>query len=72
MTGGMGSNFIDGITNKPAAPDALASQSALTVAGNNLFAVNAGSNTITMFEIDQSNPTKLTMSPPRKRTESSA
>ncbi|CCF39571.1 hypothetical protein CH063_00028 [Colletotrichum higginsianum] len=61
MTGGMGSNFIDGITNKPAAPDALASQSALTVAGNNLFAVNAGSNTITMFEIDQSNPTKLTM-----------
>lgn len=31
-TGGSGSNSIDGTTNQPAAPDALVSQSALTVA----------------------------------------
>lgn len=33
-TGGAGSNSINGATNQPAGPDALASQSALTVAGN--------------------------------------
>ncbi|KAK2032527.1 hypothetical protein LX32DRAFT_661189 [Colletotrichum zoysiae] len=60
-TGGAGSNFFDSATNGPAAPDALASQSALTIAGNSLFAVNAGSNTLTMFAIDKSDPTKLTM-----------
>ncbi|KAI9158084.1 hypothetical protein HJFPF1_06073 [Paramyrothecium foliicola] len=60
-TGGMGSNAIDGMTMQPAVPDALVSQSALTVAGNSLFAVNAGSNTITMFNIDEADPTKLTM-----------
>ena len=32
-TGGSGANGIDGSTNQPAAPDALFSQSALTVAG---------------------------------------
>ncbi|KAF6809327.1 3-carboxymuconate cyclase [Colletotrichum sojae] len=60
-THGSGSNFVDGMTKQPAAPDALASQSALTVAGKHLFAVNAGSNTITMFIIDPADPTKLTM-----------
>ncbi|KDN65785.1 hypothetical protein CSUB01_10574 [Colletotrichum sublineola] len=60
-TGGAGSNFFDPAANASAAPDALASQSALTVAGNNLFAVNAGSNTLTMFAIDEADPTKLTM-----------
>lgn len=34
LTGGAGSNFFDATTNGPAAPDALASQSALTIAGN--------------------------------------
>lgn len=33
-TGGFGSNFLDGTSDEPAAPDALASQSALTIAGN--------------------------------------
>jgi hypothetical protein len=33
-TGGAGSNAIDGSTNKPAGPDALVSQSALTIAGD--------------------------------------
>ncbi|EFQ35956.1 uncharacterized protein GLRG_11100 [Colletotrichum graminicola M1.001] len=60
-TGGAGSNFFDSATNGPAAPDALASQSALTIAGNSLFAVNAGSNTLSMFAINQSDPTRLTM-----------
>lgn len=33
-TGGAGSNSIDGSTKEPAAPDALVSQSALTIAGH--------------------------------------
>ena len=33
-TGGAGSNSIDGMTKKAAAPDALVGQSALTVVGN--------------------------------------
>ncbi|KPM44089.1 hypothetical protein AK830_g2468 [Neonectria ditissima] len=60
-TGGAGSNAIDSTTKQPAGPDALLSQSALTVVGNNLFAVNPGSNTVTMFNIDRHDPTKLTM-----------
>ncbi|KAK8085903.1 hypothetical protein PG994_000877 [Apiospora phragmitis] len=60
-TGGIGANGIDGSTNQPSAPDALFSQSALTVAGKMLFAVNAGSNTVSMFAIDAADPTKLTM-----------
>ncbi|EJT71833.1 hypothetical protein GGTG_11086 [Gaeumannomyces tritici R3-111a-1] len=59
-TGGAGATGVDG-DGKPAVPDALFSQSALTVAGSNLFAVNAGSNTLTMFAIDAADPTKLTM-----------
>jgi hypothetical protein len=33
-TGGDGANLINGATNEPAAPDALFSQSSLTIAGN--------------------------------------
>jgi hypothetical protein len=33
-TGGAGSNAVDGSNNQPAVPDALVSQSALTIAGN--------------------------------------
>ncbi|KAI5459239.1 hypothetical protein BGZ63DRAFT_447794 [Mariannaea sp. PMI_226] len=60
-TGGAGANSISSSTNQPAAPDALISQSSLTIAGNHLFAVNSGSNTVTMFTIDPRNPTKLAM-----------
>ncbi|KXJ88053.1 hypothetical protein Micbo1qcDRAFT_123829 [Microdochium bolleyi] len=60
-TGGCGAASIDGSTKQPAAADPLVSQSALTVAGKNLFAVNAGSNTISMFAISDRDPTKLTM-----------
>ena len=55
-TGGAGANGVDD-KGEPAAPDPLFSQSALTVAGKNLFAVNAGSNTLTMFAIDATDPT---------------
>lgn len=81
VTGGAGSNAINGANNMPAAPDALVAQSSLTIAGNvsllhpslsspnaianthtpqSLFAVNAGSNTLSMFSISPSDPTKLT------------
>ncbi|KAJ4302716.1 hypothetical protein N0V90_001606 [Kalmusia sp. IMI 367209] len=60
-TGGAGSNSIDGATGQPAKPDALVGQSALTVVGNNIFAVNAGSNTLTMLSISPKDPTCLTV-----------
>lgn len=34
VTGGAGSNAINGANNMPAAPDALVAQSSLTIAGN--------------------------------------
>ncbi|KAH8586539.1 hypothetical protein B0O99DRAFT_585764 [Bisporella sp. PMI_857] len=60
-TGSAGSNSIDESTNQAAAPDSLVSQSSLTVVGNFIFAVNAGSNTVSMLKINKNNPTKLTM-----------
>lgn len=59
-TGGAGSNAVNA-DNKPAVPDALVSQSALTLVGTNIFAVNAGSNTLSMLTIDAADPTKLTL-----------
>ncbi|ETS78647.1 hypothetical protein PFICI_08500 [Pestalotiopsis fici W106-1] len=58
-TGGSGGNTIN--SGKKAAPDALSSQAALTIAGNYIFAVNAGSNSVSMFSIDAQDPTKVTM-----------
>ncbi|KAF4457927.1 hypothetical protein F53441_280 [Fusarium austroafricanum] len=60
MTGGAGSIAVNA-EGKPATPDALISQSALTIAGNNIFAVNAGSNTLSMLKVSRSDPTKLVM-----------
>ncbi|KAL8654195.1 MAG: hypothetical protein Q9226_003529 [Calogaya cf. arnoldii] len=60
-TGGKGASGIDGNTTMPAGPDALFSQSALTVQGNWMVAVNPGSNTMTLFSIGTKDPTKLTM-----------
>ncbi|KAF1347418.1 hypothetical protein EJ07DRAFT_142597 [Lizonia empirigonia] len=68
-TGGAGSIAINGATMQPGTPDALVGQSSLTVSGNristndtkNLFAVNAGSNTLTMMSISTSDPTRLIM-----------
>ncbi|CAN9245528.1 unnamed protein product [Alternaria alternata] len=57
-TRGAGSVAVDA-EGKPATPDALVGQSALTIAGNNLFAVNAGSNTLTMMTISSRDATSL-------------
>ncbi|KAM5347309.1 hypothetical protein ACJ41O_010314 [Fusarium nematophilum] len=59
-TGGSGSIALNS-DGQPATPDALVGQSALTVAGNHIFAVNAGSNTLSMLAISSSDPTQLTM-----------
>jgi hypothetical protein len=60
-TGGAGANAVDASDGKPAAPDGLFSQQAVTIAGSHVFAVNPGSNTLSMFAIDARDPTKLTM-----------
>ncbi|KAH6989735.1 hypothetical protein BKA56DRAFT_543566 [Ilyonectria sp. MPI-CAGE-AT-0026] len=60
MTGGAGSVGVDA-QGQPATPDALISQSSLTVAGHHIFAVNAGSNTLSMLSISRSDPTKLSV-----------
>ncbi|KAF2868260.1 hypothetical protein BDV95DRAFT_501291 [Massariosphaeria phaeospora] len=59
-TGGKGGATVNAM-GQPAAPDSLVSQSALTIAGKHIFAVNAGSNTISMFAIDSKDPTWLKM-----------
>jgi hypothetical protein len=79
-TGGAGATAIQGATKQPSMPDALLSQSSLTVVENvshgidtvipayeriaangrqSLFAVNPGSNTLTMFSISTRDPTRL-------------
>ncbi|MCJ1448750.1 MAG: hypothetical protein MMC23_009267 [Stictis urceolatum] len=60
-TGGGGSTEVDPSTGAPTVPDALSSQGSVRVAGNMVFAVNAGSNTVSMLKMDNADPTKLTM-----------
>ena len=60
-TGGQGGVMIDPETGEEVATDALASQSAMRVAGDNLFAVNAGSNSLTMMAINPEDPLQLAM-----------
>lgn len=61
-TGGDGASGIDGNKNNTiAGPDALFDQAALAIVGRNLVCVNAGSNTISWFTIDEADPTQLTM-----------
>ncbi|KZW01910.1 hypothetical protein EXIGLDRAFT_829812 [Exidia glandulosa HHB12029] len=50
-----------GSASVPVGFDALLSQGAVLARGSNVFAVNAGSNTVSMFTKDASDPTKLTM-----------
>ncbi|KAF2730288.1 hypothetical protein EJ04DRAFT_545820 [Polyplosphaeria fusca] len=59
-TGGAGAVAVDA-DGKEATPDALISQSSLTVAGQNIFAVNAGSNTVSMLAISPDDPLSLQM-----------
>jgi len=56
-TGGKGG--IGVVATGAQGPDPLFSQGSLKVGGDFLFAVNAGSNTLSMFNIDKANPTKL-------------
>ncbi|KAK4032135.1 hypothetical protein C8A01DRAFT_41419 [Parachaetomium inaequale] len=60
LTDGTGAVALNG-NNQPATPDALVSQSALTISGDAIFAVNAGSNTLSMLAISPSDPTQLTL-----------
>ncbi|KAL2812925.1 hypothetical protein BDW59DRAFT_178358 [Aspergillus cavernicola] len=59
-TGGTGQNGLNS-TQDPAGPDSLFSQGAVAVAGQYVFAVNPGSNTISMLKPDHANPSKLTL-----------
>ncbi|KAJ4351132.1 uncharacterized protein N0V89_006471 [Didymosphaeria variabile] len=59
-TSGQGSVALDA-DGKPATPDALVGQSALTIAGQHIFTVNAGSNTVSMLAISPNDPLKLQM-----------
>ncbi|OCK81105.1 hypothetical protein K432DRAFT_425207 [Lepidopterella palustris CBS 459.81] len=59
-TGGAGMSGYFGAPNVTAGPDSLFSQSPLTVVRNFVFAVNPGSNTLSMFSIAPWDSTKLT------------
>ncbi|KAJ8119196.1 hypothetical protein ONZ43_g3812 [Nemania bipapillata] len=59
-SGGNGSVSFAHKVGVPAAPDGLVSQSSITIAGQHLFAVNAGSNTVSMFTISSKDPLSLT------------
>ncbi|KAL5415570.1 hypothetical protein PMIN06_009119 [Paraphaeosphaeria minitans] len=60
-TGGAGEVMIQAATGNPQHPDGLASQSSLTIVGNTIFAVNPGSNTVSMLAIDPKDPLCLTV-----------
>ncbi|KAL4779248.1 hypothetical protein BJX76DRAFT_365440 [Aspergillus varians] len=60
LTAGTGQNGLDS-TQGPAGPDSLFSQGAVAVAGQYVFAVNPGSNTVSMLKSDRSNPSALTL-----------
>ncbi|KIJ46781.1 hypothetical protein M422DRAFT_249515 [Sphaerobolus stellatus SS14] len=47
------------ITGVHSIPDPLLSQGSITVSGDKLYVVNAGSNSIAAFDIDTTDPTKL-------------
>ncbi|KAL5340291.1 hypothetical protein BJX70DRAFT_361358 [Aspergillus crustosus] len=59
LTGGQGDAALNA-PNQPAGPDALFSQAPLTVAGDFIFAVNPGSNTLSILKAHRSDPTLLT------------
>ncbi|KAG7008218.1 hypothetical protein G7Y79_00006g018380 [Physcia stellaris] len=58
-TGGRGGAGLDSTTNKTAETDVLFSQSALRASGRWLVAVNAGSNTLSLFRISRTDATVL-------------
>ncbi|CAK7213475.1 hypothetical protein SCUCBS95973_001805 [Sporothrix curviconia] len=60
-TGGTGASGVAAGTSNAAGPDSIFSQSAIAIAGSYLFAVNPGSNTVSMLAIDAKDATKLTV-----------
>ncbi|CEP59972.1 uncharacterized protein LALA0_S01e00122g [Lachancea lanzarotensis] len=60
-TNGTGASMLSAATNMTASPDGLSSQGAVAVAGHSLFAVNAGDNTVSMFNINPEDPTNITL-----------
>ncbi|KAJ3316684.1 hypothetical protein HDV06_002989 [Boothiomyces sp. JEL0866] len=56
-TGGKGGNGI--ADNSDKGPDSLFSQDSVVVGDNFLFNVNPGSNSVSMFSIDQADPTNI-------------
>ncbi|KAK0737522.1 hypothetical protein B0T21DRAFT_450637 [Apiosordaria backusii] len=58
-TGGKGASGLDWKTNQPAT-GSLFSQSSITVCDDHIFAVNPGSNTLSMFRINPFSPIHLT------------
>ncbi|KAI7338453.1 hypothetical protein KC315_g1751 [Hortaea werneckii] len=59
-TGGYGAISVNP-DGSPRPVDTLSSQGSVTVKGNMLFTINAGSNTVVMFHIDPEDPTNLKM-----------
>ncbi|PNW81899.1 hypothetical protein CHLRE_06g265300v5 [Chlamydomonas reinhardtii] len=57
-TGGMGAAGL-GANGQPVTADGLFSQGAVAISGSWLFAVNGGSNTLSLFRISDSDPTTL-------------
>ncbi|KAL4906970.1 hypothetical protein BDW74DRAFT_176567 [Aspergillus multicolor] len=60
LTGGTGESGLDN-DGEPAGPDSLFSQGAVAVAGEYVFAVNPGSNSVSMLEFDRHDPSQLTL-----------
>lgn len=60
-TNGTGASMISAATNLTAAPDGLSSQGSVVVVGNSLFVVNAGDNSVSMFSINENDPTNITL-----------
>lgn len=60
-TNGTGASEISAATNMTVAPDGLSSQGSVVVIGHSLFVINAGDNTVSMFNIDKENPTNITL-----------
>ncbi|MCJ1312338.1 hypothetical protein MMC25_006012 [Agyrium rufum] len=61
LTGGLGGALIQPGTNMPDIEDALSSAGSVVSANEQLFVVNAGSHTLSMFNIDPNSPTNLTL-----------
>ncbi|SJM88870.1 uncharacterized protein ZBIST_5070 [Zygosaccharomyces bailii] len=60
-TNGTGATEISAKTKMSALPDGLSSQGSVAVVDHSLFVVNSGDNTVSLFNIDEENPTNITL-----------